>query len=264
MGRITARVLALFHAWDRPSQVAMILALALLLVVLLVYLLGPVELRQTSVIGCFGLIIVMQVIIMWANRGMVTAYTKAQRAYLAGDFAGAAAILEQARTDGKANMKMLTLLGNTLRQLGRLEESTVILEEALAIEPNHHFSLYGFGRTLLVKGSYAEAAMFIQQAVDSGAPDIVLLDLGEALFRAGDHHLARGTLERALMTNDEPQRSLMAVYLLYCMDGNPPPADLLQAGLPYWQAQAERFAHTPYGQALAEDVRSMQAIMREI
>lgn len=242
-----------FSQWETTAQVALLLALLLLLLSSGALLAGPDDLRQPALIGTAGLIIVIQFIFLWANRGMVTPYTRAQRAFLAEDFEHAALILDELRQRGKADYRALTLLGNAYRQMGRLPESSAALAEALAIQPNHHFPLYGFGRTLHVEGRYAEAAAAFEQALAAGAPDIVRLDLGEVYFRQGRAAEAAATLNQT--QTDEPHRLLMKAYVLYRLGaGAFPDAGLVEVGLPYWRASAERFSATPYGQQLAEDI----------
>jgi hypothetical protein len=56
----------------------------------------------------------------------------------------------------------------------------------------------------------------------------------------------------------EPHRALMAEYLLNRLGAAAPPLpERISAGLPYWQAVAERFRETPYGAALLNDVDEM-------
>jgi tetratricopeptide (TPR) repeat protein len=261
---MTERILNMLRAWDRTSRTALALAFFLLLLVLLVLAFGPLSMRLPAIIGFFGLVIAMQIIILWANRGMVTPFTRAQRYYLEEDFESARDILEKLRETGKADVRALTLLGNAFRQLGRLDQSEVVLREALTIQPNHHFPLYGFGRTLLVQGYYIEAAETIRQALSAGSPPIVQLDAGEALYRAGETEEALRMLQAGLVDAHEPHRRLMAEYLLFRLGIRDVPAlTLLEEGLPYWEASAERYYHTPYGQHLAEDILVMQAFMRE-
>src|SRR5262245_39829111 len=126
MGRFSARLIHIFRGWDKPSQIGLITALVLLLITLFIGTFGPLDLKQPARIGAVGLIIVIQVIIMWTNRGMVTPYTQAQRAYLAENFEAARDVLEAVRLAGKADARDLTLLGNTYRQLGQLEASEAV------------------------------------------------------------------------------------------------------------------------------------------
>ncbi|MGQ9888549.1 MAG: tetratricopeptide repeat protein [Aggregatilineales bacterium] len=257
-------MLAQFRAWERPAQLALIIALALIVVVLALGRIGPEEVREPALIGLFGLLISVQVIVLWAKRGLVKPYTAAQRHYLAGNFEAASAVLEQLRQAGKADFRALTLLGNTYRQQGALAESAAVLQEALSLQPNHHFPLYGFGRTLLVMGRFAEAARAFEAALEAGGSPIGRLDAAEAYFRMGAEETARSYLAGA-ETADEPHRRLMQVYLLHQLGvDEPPDAPLIQAGIPYWEASAARFAGTPYGDILAADVRWLQARLKEM
>jgi tetratricopeptide (TPR) repeat protein len=154
----------------------------------------------------------------------------------------------------------LTLLGNTYRQLGMLEQSRRVLYEARNNHPDHYFPLYGFGRTLLAQGHYAEAAENIALALERGAPPAVYFDLGEAHYREQNTPQAIENLHKA-REYAEPHRRLMAIYLLYQLGQSDPPDHLLvEQSIAYWQAQAELFAETPYGQALAEDVDTLLAM----
>ncbi|NDJ60642.1 MAG: tetratricopeptide repeat protein [Chloroflexi bacterium] len=203
--------------------------------------------------------LVIEIAVMWGSRGMISEFTRAQRRYLQGDFEAARTILEAVYAGGRAGVQALTLLGNTYRQLGRLDESEAVLYEAVNKAPDHHFPQYGFGRTLLAKGRYAEAVDAIQQALSDGAPPIVQVDLAEAYYRMGEVDAARTILQTA--TSDEPARALLISYLCYRLQTGPPPdSALIAAGLPFWQASAQRFAHTTYGQALAEDLAALERL----
>jgi len=264
MGRLTASVVRRFRAWDRPSQIAMLTAFVLLLLTFLALTFGPHNLRQPALLGFIGLIIMTQVIFMWANRGMVTPYTQAQRFYLAENFDAARQVLEESLLYVKPDAQALTLLGNTYRQLGWLDKSEEVLTKALDLRPFDHFPLYGIGRTLLVKGLFAQAAAKMSQALEAGAPPIVQFDLGEALYRQGLDDQARIALSEAMALEREPHRALLATYMLYRLGaGGPPTRALVAAGLPYWRENAVRFQDTPYGQMLAGDVQQLGAFMEE-
>ncbi|MCS7070300.1 MAG: hypothetical protein NZM00_02265, partial [Anaerolinea sp.] len=192
-----------------------------------------------------------------------------QRAYLRGDFDQTRRILEGEREAGRADMRALTLLGNTYRQLGMLSKSREVLSEAVDRNQNHHFPLYGLGRTLLSQGEYAEAFEVLARAAQAGAPAVVQLDVVEALYRAG--RLEEGarllrTLEgdRSLSEGAEPHRLLMAALLRHHLLGEPAPSqELVKAGLPFWEAASVRFADFPYGDALAQDIAFFSTIMSE-
>lgn len=259
MGRLSARLVRWLRTWDRPSQMALGLALLFLLISVFLAAFGSGAIRQAALVSAAGLFILMQGIILWGNRGMVTPYTQAQRHFLAGDFDSARLVLESLRDTGKADADALTLLGNTYRQLGRLDNSETVLRQAIVMSPSHHFSLYGFGRTLQAKGDYAQAAQVLQNALTSGAPPLVQFDLGEIHFRQGLYDEAKILLQAAKPHLQEPYRVLMADYLLYRLGTSTPPnGEQIRQGLPYWQAYADKFRDTPYGAALAEDIRWLQ------
>lgn len=255
MGQLTLSLIRRFRQWERPAQIAVVSALVLFVIIIIVAGVGPQELRLPAVIGIVGLMLVLQGVMLWANRDMVTPYTGAQRAYLRGDFDRALALLEAEDADARS----LTLLGNTYRQLGRLDESEMVLWAALGQLPDNEFPLYGLGRTLLSQGRYAEAAEKLEAAIGAGAPAVVQVDLAEAYYRLGDANRTRAALAASDDAEQEPYRALIVAYLRWRLgDAAKPAAGLIRDGLDYWQATAGRFAHTPYGAAVAEDVRAME------
>ena len=261
MGKVTAYLLKAFRSWERSTQLAFIIAFVLLLISFAVLLVSAGNLRQSALIGLVGLIIALQIIFMWGNRTMVTAFTLAQRRYLAEDFTGARDILEAFHSTDKPDVNSLTLLANTYRQLGVLDKSEEIVKKALALRPFDHFPLYSFGRTLLIRGLYTQAIETLRQALQAGAPLIVEFDLGEALYRNGEFDASAEVLERIRDPQQEPFRLLMTDYLLFKMQRNgAPEAVEVAAGLAYWQELANRFASTPYGQSLANDVAFMHSL----
>ncbi len=240
--------------WDRPTRIAFWLGVVLLVVALVLLIAAPPESRLIILISFASLLIIIEISVLWGNRGMVSVFTRAQRLYLDGDFTATRDLLESARA--KADARALTLLGNTYRQLGQLDESERVLSEAVDKAPNHYFPLYGFGRTLLSGGRYAEAAAALVRSLELDAPPVVRVDLAEAYYRLNMPEKALAALDS--VPTDEPHRALMVAYLLYRLGAaDPPAAEVVQAGLPYWEAAAERFRHTPYGLALARDVRAM-------
>jgi hypothetical protein len=94
MGRLTAFIWSQISQWERPTQIGLLIGVILLIPALVLAAAGPDNLRQPAIIGTMGLTIAIQVIIMWANRGMVTDFTKAQRFYRDGEFQQARSILE--------------------------------------------------------------------------------------------------------------------------------------------------------------------------
>lgn len=246
--------------WDRASQVALALAAGLWLVVGAVFV-AQSDLRTSATIGLVGLTIAMQMIVLWGNRGMVTPYTQAQREFMAGDFIAAReTLLSLVNSDDKPDVNAYVLLGNTYRHLSQLAESENALRQALQRRPDYHFPLYGLGRTLLAQGRYAEAEDAIQQALDAGAPTIVAFDLAHVAYRQGDDTAALDWLRR-MPAPDEPYRNLMSAYLLHKLgSADAPSARVIDEGLPFWEAEAERFSHTPYGADISQDVAAMRRL----
>ena len=265
IGHITSTFMASFTQWDMASRIAFCLSILLLIPSGYVATSGPEDARTPATIGVMGSIIAAQAIFMWANRGMVAPYTGAQRAYLAGDFKAARAILEAMRESGSASVNTLTLLGNTYRQLGMVDESAEVLYEAVNNYPNHYFPLYGFARTLLVAGRYGESIDLFHRALENGAYDVIRFDLAEAYYRERDLEKARHNLEQAReFVVEEPHRILMANFWLSRMGASSPPTvNQIEAGLPYWEAQAERFEESAYGDAVEADLRALRALRLE-
>lgn len=269
---LLVHLLQQIRAWDTVTKFSLALAIVLMAILAFVGTSGPEALRTPAFIGAAGLIIVSQLIIMWGNRHMVTPYTQAQRHFMSGDFAAArdtllAFLSSQEREGKRLPVDAMVLLGNSYRNLGELAASEEALRRSLDIKPLYHFPLYGLGRTLISDGRYNEAASLIAQSLDNGAPPVVWFDLAHAQYRAGDHDAALNSLERAAeYVSDEPHRQLMSEYLLYRLGEQAwrPQIALLKAGLPFWQAEAERFAHTSYGQALSQDLAIMQAVEESV
>lgn len=251
-----------FATWDRSTRLSFGINLVLLIIAVVVALAAPPDARLPVLAGMAGLVIVLEVVILWGNRGMVSIFTRAQRLYLQGDFDAARDLIEAQRA--KADARTLALLGNIYRQTGDLQASEQVLSEAVNKAPNHYFPIYGFGRTLLAEGRYAEAVTAIRRALDIGAPPVVQVDLAEAYYRLSQPQQVADALRAAGVpgaADGEPHRALIAAYLRYWLGEAPPPApELVEAGLPYWQASAERFRDTPYGAALALDVRELSKL----
>jgi tetratricopeptide (TPR) repeat protein len=263
MGYVLKAFLEGFRHWERPAQVAFVLAVVLLLPAIILTANAPLEGRGLAIGGVMALVITAQGIFMWANRSMVTPFTRAQRFYLKGDFEAARAILEDLRSQNEADANALTLLGNTYRQMGQLSESAAILYEAVDKHPDLYFPIYGFGRTLLSEGDYARAIEMIARALELGAPPVVRFDLGEAYYRSGEAQSASDVLQTVLpLLREDPPRRLMATFLLHQLGAAPAPtAALVREGLPYWEANALRFQQTPYGRGLAEDVDILKTLI---
>ena len=265
---ITRMLMKQVPRWDRPTQAALGIALVLLVGMIGVVIFGGEALRIPAIVGVGTLFLVVQVIALWGNRELVTPFTQAQRLYLDGGIRAALDVL-QAECD-TLDMQGLTLLGNIQRQLGDLDASEAALQAALDDSPGHHFPLVGLGRTQMAQGRYEDAQTCFKQALSGAGLPVVRYDLAEAYYRAGELSLALDELdavprpeharpEQVAGPRTEPYRLLLADWLAYRFgDREPPTNERLFAGLPYWEAAAERFAHTPYGAAVAADVQAMR------
>lgn len=247
--------------WDAPSRWALIMAFVLFIFVTAIGLTAEQSQRLPFLIGSIGLIIAMQIIVMWGNRHMVTPYYAAQRAYLDGDLEKSKQYLLTDITEHEAQNKSvpvdtLVLLGNVHRQLGELEESAECLQRALQREPEYHFPLYGYGRTLLVMAEYTQAADYMQQALTHGAPPTIKADVLYAHHRAGDVQAVQTWLQQ--VTPAEPYRNMMVDWIAHRTLDKPfnvrayPPE-----AIDFWRAEANRHKATHYGRQLQADLDEM-------
>jgi tetratricopeptide (TPR) repeat protein len=260
----------IIRVWDTSVKSGLVLALVLLVGIFAVAGSAPESIRFVLLFSAALVFIVAQGIIMWGNRTMLAPYTQAQHQYLAGDFAAARDTLrayldERAQQGKKPDANTLTLLGNTYRQMGQLDESLQTLTLALQIAPTYHFSLYGLGRTLLTRGEYAQASQVFHQALTNYAPDVVWLDAALTHYLLDERQQAYEALALARQKQPqlaEPHRQLMMLFLLKTLSDEQPDVptmrDWVTTGLPFWEAEAERYTHTPYGQALHRIVNAIR------
>lgn len=256
--------------WEKPVRVGFWIAFVLLVVLLIALAVGRDRVPSWAFAGVIALAGMMQGLALYGNRHLVTPYTQAQRAFRAGDFAQARAILEQhiqscAEAGKPVSADVYVLLGNTLRNLGLLQESERVLRRVVEQQPDYGFALYGLGRTLLVKGDYAEAAAIIKESIRFGAPKVVSFEMGYATLESGDIETGREILQEAVAYADEPYRKLMAYHLLNSLDRlvEPTPRSMV-SGLAYWEREAEVFAHTPYGARVAEHVKAIRQALEQV
>ena len=258
--RILISLLREIPKWDKASQIAVIIAFILLIIDIVILVTVP-DLQNPALIGAVGLALAIQGIFMWGNRNMVTPYTQAQRLFMAGEFEEVVAVLKQyIEDDPNAIIDALVLLGNAYRNLGQLHESESILRVALARRKDFHFALYALAKSRLAKGDYGEAIKHLESALVNGAPEIIRFDLAHAMLRLGQENESI-ELFRDLSTAEDAHRALFAQYVLYVDGGEKPSSTLIEAGLPFWQAEAKRFADTPYGDAIAHDVRVLEQLL---
>lgn len=188
---------------------------------------------------------------------------KAQQLFRAGRFDEVVSELEKQPEDVQA----LTLLGNTYRQLGNLTASETALRRAVQLKPTDAFPLYGLGRTLMVQGQFAQAAQYIEQALAHGGRKVLRSELALAHYLNGDLEKAAQTAEKAVrLLQIENYRVLIANYMMYRTKNDQkavPTMQLTVDGLAYWQAEAERFATTPYGRVLKQEVAHLESLLNK-
>jgi tetratricopeptide (TPR) repeat protein len=225
--------------------------------------------------------ILQMVLIFWRSPRR-TSLLEAQRAFINGDYRRAAQLLELHlkivdQQDKTPDVKALTLLGNTYRQLGRLNESENTLRQALTIAPEHNFPLYGLGRTLLARGEYSHAAEYIEQSLEKGGRKAIRTELALALYYAeADEATIVQICKKALrVLNIEKHRALMAGYLLYNLYQNQPDIEEHERlfaqrimhnstdGLAFWRGEASRHAHTDFGKRLTRDIQALKSLLKE-
>lgn len=262
--------------WDIPSKIALLINIVLLVIAIAIASTQP-DLRTPSTVAIVGLVISLQVIVLWGNRNLVTPYTQAQRHFLAGEFEQARDVLEsyiQERQQEKKSIDVdvFVVLGNAYRNLGELERSEQTLQVALNSKPEYHFALYGIGKTLLAQGDYSNSIDAFKTALANDGYLTTYVDIALAQYLLGNHDdvaptlriaFDRETQEHTSVELNEPHRQLMSDYLLWRVDEAQPPHDkyTIQAGIEFWDAEAKRFSQTPYGQAIYEQVEKLRTLL---
>lgn len=232
------------------------------------------------VLGVLIFIGVAQYIVLFRGERTTThpELRTAQQEFMQGKFQAVIERLEQTTAfelPDNVLAAMLTLQGNAYRQLGQLDLSEGILQDAVQLQPDDHYPLYGLGRTLLVMGNYTEAQKYLSQALAQGAKKTTRAEL--ALAQHYGNWPVSDVFEVARqagkMMRLEPYRALMVNFMLYQFYGaeNTPNTqqqqvarDIMrntQQGLAFWQAEAERFSLTPYGRRLAKDVQKIRELI---
>ena len=249
--------------WDSPSRWSFYSGVLLLLLMLILGFLGPEPIRIPARVGAFGLLLTLQLVMLWGNRRLISPYHEAQEHFMNGDYALARDILEQIPLDDKISVDALILLGNTYRHLGQFDDSIAVVTRALEIKPDYHFALYALGKTMLVMGEYRDASNFITKALSQGSPDVVQFDLGHAYYLLGDYQRAIHHFTNILsLVEDEPSQLLLVQYYLYKMQvGEQPSRRLIQNHLEYWQDEATKYQNTVYGVALQSDIDTLTRTM---
>lgn len=258
--RVLSGLLREIPKWDKSAQFSLGIAVIILIIDLIILATVP-DLLIQAMIGAAGLLLTIQVIFMWGNRNLVTPYTQAQRYFIDGEFELVVSVLKQHIADEeKPEVDALVLLGNAHRNLGQLHESESVLRIALARRKNYHFALYGVAKIRLAKADYGESIKHLEIAIDNGAPNVIRFDLAHAMLRCGREDEAI-SIFREFVASAEDFRALFAQYVIYVAGGKKPSEELIRAGLPFWEAEIQRFTDTLYGETIAEDVERIRQLL---
>jgi len=247
--------------WDASAKIALAIAILLLLLLLAVGFLGPSAIRLPARFGAFGLLVSIQLLLLWGNRRDASPYHQAQQHFIAGEYPAARALLESVPERGRASVDPLVLLGNTYRHLGQFELCRSALSRALELKPGHSLARYSIGKLELALGNYGTASDCFQGAIAAGAPDIVDFDLGQARYLAGDGDAALTNLTQARAAlAEEPAQLLLLQYYMHALHaGAWPDQQLIDENLKHWRDEADKYAETPYGRHLSAVVGRLDA-----
>lgn len=236
-----------------------LLVVALVLLLALVFS-GPANARFGGAVGLVALLVTVQIAILFYRPSDRSPFGAARAAFIAGDFAAAAAQLE-ALVAAKPSARGYTLLANTYRALGRLDEARTAIEQALVLRPRNPYARYGLGRIELAEGNFEGAAQQFDAALQAGSPTNVACDLGYAEYFAGNREAALRTLGKTTrLLRLEAYRLWLTNLILYLsftdktkVNAQTALANLRAAaeGRAYWEAEAARHSATAYGEALA-------------
>jgi tetratricopeptide (TPR) repeat protein len=253
------RLLAMLRTLDRRLIVSAVLALIAALLLLLLAIAGPPEARLWMALGLILLLVLIQVVLLFFRPPDRSAFGLAREAFVAGDYTSAAEQLERLIAI-RPTARSYTLLGNTYRQMGRLDDSHTAITQALELRANDAYALYGMGRLELAKGRFEAAADWFDRALKAGAPANVACDLGFAEYFLGNREAALRTLQKTTrIMRLEPYRVYLTNAILYVLiqDKTSEGAKIAltnlksaPTGAAYWEAEAQRHAETTYGEAL--------------
>src|SRR5579864_9006590 len=95
---------------------------------------GSSGLRFGAALGLVGLMVVAQIVFLFVRPTDQTPFGQARRAFAAGNYPEAAKVLEPLATQ-RPTVRILTLLGNTYRQMACYPAAHEQLERALALAP---------------------------------------------------------------------------------------------------------------------------------
>ncbi|MCY4145505.1 MAG: tetratricopeptide repeat protein [Chloroflexi bacterium] len=236
--------------WDKPTRLAVVMAVALLAILLMVGLTGPPPAQLPARLGAFGLLVTLQLLFLWGNRRDISPYHQAQQRFIAGDYAAARSLLAALPEGGRESVDALVLLGNSCRNLGQFAQAQRALQRALDSQPRHHLALFSMGKLLMMQGQYRAAREFIEAALAAGSPDIVRFELGQCHFLAGDEQAAREQFLAVRPRLQEfPEQAALLEHYLHQL-GVAKAAQVDSEVIQYWRGEAQKAADTAYGEHL--------------
>ncbi len=244
---------------DRRLIISGTLAFIAALLLLLLSVAGPPEARLWMALGLILLLVIVQVIMLFFRPPDRSAFGLAREAFMAGDFAAAADQLEKLVVI-RPTARGYTLLGNTYRQLGRMQDSHAAIEHALQLRSNDAYALYGMGRLELAQGNFENASDWFDKALKAGAPGNVASDLGYAEYFLGNWEEALRILQKTTrIMRLEPYRVYLTNAILYALirDKSSEAAKIASSnlqsatsGAAYWEAEIARHPDGAYAAAL--------------
>ncbi len=249
--------------WDASAKLSLAIAILLLLLLLAIGFTGPEAIQFPARLGAFAMLVTIQLLFLWGNRRDASPYHQAQQHFIAGDYHAARDILEAMPEAGSASVDALVLLGNSYRHLGQFDSAQAALIQALEHKPTHDLALFSIGKLKLAQGQYAAAGDYFEGAISAGAPDIVRFDLGQARFLLGEAAAATQqlTAARSALVNDRAQLLLLQYYLFALEADRFPESQLIGENLPFWRAEAAKYAASPYGFHLSKIVSELEAAL---
>ena len=249
--------------WDRSSRLSLYLAVILLALLLLAGFVGPDAIKLPARLGAFGLLLTLQLVVLWGNRRAISPYHEAQQHYIRGEYESARDLLEPVPEDQRESVDALALLGNCYRQLGQLEESRAAIKRALELKPNYHYALYAAGKLSQVSGDYHDARAYFEGALAAGTPELVHFDLGQVCYYLGSDDAAAHLRKFKAASLDEPAKMVMATYYLLDISKTGVWSPFLTEGdITFWLDEAKRYQQTEYGKRLLADIKRLQETMQ--
>ncbi|MCY4539909.1 MAG: tetratricopeptide repeat protein [Chloroflexi bacterium] len=249
--------------WDRSSRLSLYVAVILLALLLLAGFVGPDAIKLPARLGAFGLLLTLQLVVLWGNRRAISPYHEAQQHYIRGEYESARDLLEPVPEDQRESVDALALLGNCYRQLGQFDLAGLAIDRALQIKPDYHYALYAAGKLSQVSGDYHDARAYFEGALAVGTPDLVHFDLGQVCYYLGSADAEAHLRKFQAASLDEPAKAVMATYYLMAISKTGTWAPLLtQEVTTYWLDEAKRYQQTEYGKRLLVDIERLQELLQ--